>query len=238
MTWLRALERVLLPDACARCAATCRDAPFCPACLPLRLAPEPAPPPPGLDAWFAAVPYADDWAAWIQRFKFPPPGLAGVDPAAQAVARWLIEGAVDEVPARYWPDRIAAVPLHRSRLVERGFDQAACLARWAARHGRLPLATGLLARERATRRQTGLGRDERRRNVRGAFRARSEAPPRVWIIDDVATTGATLAACAAALRAAGARQVVAVCAARTPLDASDDDPLHPAPWRRSGQRSP
>ncbi len=238
MTWLRALERVLLPDACARCRGPCDGAPFCTDCLPHAHAPDPAPVPPGLDAWYAAVPYADPWTEWIPRFKFPAPGLAGLDPAAQAVARWLIECAVDGVPARDWPDRVVAVPLHPRRRAERGFDQAAALARWASRHAGLPQAPGLLLRERSTRRQTGLGREERRRNVRGAFRARSRVPLRVWLVDDVATTGATLSACASALRAAGAVQVVGVCAALTPLGASDDDPLHPAPWQRSAPRSP
>jgi predicted amidophosphoribosyltransferase len=74
----------------------------------------------------------------------------------------------------------------------------------------------LLARLRDTPSQTGLSRRARRRNVRGAFRALGPAPARVWLVDDVVTTGATLWEAARVLRRAGAREVVALCAARTP----------------------
>jgi predicted amidophosphoribosyltransferase len=70
---------------------------------------------------------------------------------------------------------------------------------------------------RDTPSQTGLDRRARARNVAGAFRVRRGAriPPRVWLVDDVVTTGATLAEAARVLRRAGARQVAAICAART-----------------------
>jgi predicted amidophosphoribosyltransferase len=74
-----------------------------------------------------------------------------------------------------------------------------------------------LARLRDTPSQTGLSRNARRRNVAGAFVARRESPARVWLIDDVVTTGSTLDAAAKALHGAGAREVVAVCLARRPL---------------------
>lgn len=238
MSWLRALERVLLPDGCARCGRETRHAPFCGSCRPGRLSPEPVAPPAGVDAWFAAAPYAAEWREWIRRFKFPAAGLAGLDPAAEAVAAWLIECAAAEVPAPFWPDRVVSVPLHEVRLVERGFDQAAWLAQRAARATKLPRAPDLLVRHRATRKQTGLSRSERHTNLQGAFRATRPSPARVWLVDDVATTGSTLRECARVLRAAGAVQVVGLCAAFTPLGESDDDPLHPAPWRRSGNRSP
>ena len=65
--------------------------------------------------------------------------------------------------------------------------------------------------------QTGLDRSARRRNVANVFRAQQRVPPRVWLVDDVTTTGATLDEAARALRRAGAREVIGVCAARTPL---------------------
>ena len=105
------------------------------------------------------------------------------------------------------------VPLHGSRRRRRGFNQAADLAR----HLGLPVVHALV-RTRATSTQTALPADERRANVASAFRpARSAARLRgttVLLIDDVRTTGATLDACATALKEAGVRRVVALTAAR------------------------
>jgi ComF family protein len=106
--------------------------------------------------------------------------------------------------------------LHASRHRERGFNQAALLAR------ALPLpCVDALARVRPTPSQTDLPADKRRRNVRGAFalsrevRRRAEVSGRcIVLVDDVATTGATLNECAKVLREAGAREVRAVTAAR------------------------
>jgi len=69
---------------------------------------------------------------------------------------------------------------------------------------------------RDTPSQTGLDRRARRRNVRGAFAPRRQVAPLVWLVDDVVTTGSTLAEAARALRRAGATHVVGVCAAYTP----------------------
>ena len=71
---------------------------------------------------------------------------------------------------------------------------------------------------RDTPSQTGLDRRARRANVRGAFRVRERRAPAsvVWLVDDVVTTGSTLAECARTLRRAGAQRVVAICIARTP----------------------
>jgi ComF family protein len=115
------------------------------------------------------------------------------------------------------PDLVVPVPLHARRLRERGFSPAAQLARACARAARVPCAPVLLARRRDTPSQTGLSRAARRRNVAGAFVARAAAPPRVWLVDDVATTGSTLSEAARALRRAGAREVLGVCLAHRPL---------------------
>jgi ComF family protein len=109
-------------------------------------------------------------------------------------------------------DCVVPVPLHRSRRRERGFNQAADLAR----HLGLP-AVLALRRVRATKTQTGLPAAQRHRNVRDAFRmssGRGLTGAIVVLVDDVCTTGATLEACATVLKRAGVREVRALTAAR------------------------
>ena len=109
-------------------------------------------------------------------------------------------------------DVAVPVPLHRSRRSARGFNQAADIAR----HLGVPVAYGL-RRVRRTASQTDLPAAQRHANVRGAFAVAPRFDPRglvVVLVDDVSTTGATLAACAAALVDAGAADVRAVTAAR------------------------
>jgi ComF family protein len=111
-------------------------------------------------------------------------------------------------------DWIVPVPLHPSRRRERGFNQARDLAR----HLGVPSCEGL-RRHRPTRSQTGLPAAQRHRNVRDAFSLRSGVSTRltgsiVVLVDDVSTTGATLDACAAVLKAVGVTEVRALTAAR------------------------
>lgn len=127
---------------------------------------------------------------------------------------------------------LVPVPLHPSRERERGFNQAEALAeglhRTLARAAGAPpprLERRLLRRTRATAPQTGLSLSARQDNVRGVFEV---TPPRelrdkaVVLVDDVMTTGATLSACAAALKRAGARRVVALTLARATPRFPDD----------------
>ena len=116
------------------------------------------------------------------------------------------------------PDVVVPVPVHGDRLLERGFKQAAFLAREAARALGLPCAHGALVRLTGGPKQTIAGREERAATVRGAFAAtRAAARLRdrsVLLVDDVITTGATSESCAAALLLAGAARVSVAAVAR------------------------
>jgi len=113
------------------------------------------------------------------------------------------------------PELAVAVPLHAARLRERGYDQAALLARSWARLAGVPFLADALERVRPTRAQARLGARARRANVTGAFRVREPAAlegRHVVLVDDVVTTGATLEAGLAALEACGARATGAAVA--------------------------
>lgn len=116
-----------------------------------------------------------------------------------------------------WPvDLVAPIPLGRRRLQERGYNQVALIAWPLAVFAGWPYDPGAVRRLRETRSQVGLSAEERRENMRDAFwaDARRVGGKRVLLVDDVATTGATLSACAQAVLAAGARDVRALTLAR------------------------
>jgi ComF family protein len=111
---------------------------------------------------------------------------------------------------------IVPLPLHPSRMRERGFDQCACIARGVSTVTGRPVDARLIRRVRFTASQTTLGHGERRENVRGAFALRphaSVAGMTILLVDDVVTTGSTMRACASVLLGAGARSVIACAVA-------------------------
>jgi ComF family protein len=109
---------------------------------------------------------------------------------------------------------IVPVPRHAARLRERGFNQSALLAQQLATHLKLPVSMQLV-RVRLTTQQANLGRAERHANLRDAFAWQgAPPPPRVLLVDDVLTTGATIGATAAAIRAADAIEVHGLALAR------------------------
>jgi ComF family protein len=112
-------------------------------------------------------------------------------------------------------DVIVPVPLHASRLRERGYNQSELLAWEVSRAIGLPVNTSALERARKTKSQMTLGAAERHQNVVAAFSCSKElARQNVLLIDDVCTTGATLDACAAAMKEKGATSVWGLTLAR------------------------
>ena len=137
----------------------------------------------------------------IHRFKYQ-----GVRVLARPLGQLMADGwAAYHIPAEV----LIPVPLHPTRLAERGYNQATLLARELGRAIGLPVQTGSLARIRATTPQVTLGATARQENVRGAFRCLDDrwVGRRVVLIDDLCTTGATLSACSTALRDIGVGSV-------------------------------
>lgn len=197
---------------CAACAETLTplEGPFCPLCgepgdgqpcLACMLQPAGA-----LDGVRSAYAYEGTARQLIRALKY-----GSVHSAADALADGIVAAAGDLLPGA----TLVPVPLHRRRQRMRGFNQAEVLARAiAARSGNA--VSCALARDRSTRTQTRFSREERARNVSGAFSALPRAAEGLsfLLVDDVYTTGATAAACAQALKAAGASRVVLLAAAK------------------------
>jgi len=186
---------------CARCALPLESsAPLCGRCIKHT--------PPWDAAW---VPFRYEWplAQLEARFKF------GGDLAAGRTLSLLWSGS--QAPHDL-PDAIVPVPLHRSRLQKRGYNQALELAKPLAKHFGVSVLFDALRRARATHAQTELTAIQRRRNVRGAFAANldGKAPEHVAVLDDVFTTGATLAECVRMLKRAGIARVDVWALARAP----------------------
>jgi predicted amidophosphoribosyltransferase len=159
----------------------------------------------GVRAW-APVAYEGPGRDLVRALKFRGALALGDEMAALAVAsapRELLRGVL--VP----------VPLHPVRLRRRGFNQAAVLAEAIARRTALPVSDCLRRRGPGPP-QVGRGRGARLAGPAGSIEPRAPAPATAVLVDDVVTTGATLAACAAALREAGAKEVAALAFARTP----------------------
>ena len=213
----RALD-LALPASCAGCgregAALCRD---CAPALDVRLEAAPGVPI-GLPADLPAPLLQLEWCApftgvtrrALHALKYDGERrLAG--PLGAALARrWARAGAGGGV--------LVPVPASPDRVRDRGYDQAALLASEAGRHLRLPVRV-VVVRTRATTAQFDLDRAGRAANLGGAFRVAPGREPQIagrWVVlvDDVVTTGATLAACAVALLDAGAAVVSGMAVAR------------------------
>lgn len=202
-----ALLALLFPDRCASCG--CFGALFCPTCQSA-LRPYPAAhPPPHIDDASVSFIYGGPLREALHSFKYSRVRRMA-DPLGDLLAAHL---RARPLPA----DALLPVPLHPRRLAERGFNQSEELARCLSRTLGLPLLTTGLTRTRDTEHQARLDACTRQTNMRDAFVWQHSAPPpaRVLLVDDVLTTGATVGACAQALRAAGTREVRAIALARS-----------------------
>lgn len=231
----RGAQRLVLPAHCLLCAQDgAGDRDLCAGCArdlvrndiscPLCALPLPAPAPacgeclrraPPFAAAFAAFVYAHPLDLLVAKLKFGRSLAAG-----RVLSELWLDAIVSRDIAR--PDLLVPVPLHPSRLRERGYNQALELARPLAQALRIPLAEKLLSRTKPTAAQTNLDAKARRKNLRGAFALDAAAaalagtPAHVALIDDVMTTGATLRECARVLERAGVARVDAWVLARAP----------------------
>jgi ComF family protein len=153
--------------------------------------------------------YEGDVRRLVHAFKF-----AGISALGKSLAAQLTQCYREhDLEA----DAVVAVPLTGSRRRGRGYNQAALMARELATEVRLPLIDPLRRRGNATPQAASATADQRRRNVLGVFQPAKDVDltgRRVLLIDDVATTGATLSACAEVLRSIGASAVVGLTLAR------------------------
>jgi ComF family protein len=207
MGLLDGLLQLLSPASCAGCEIALGPglALFCGGCEPLLELPSQGQRPPAPSS--AGFVFGGPLAEAVRRFKYQGRCELGRPLGELLAARAL--------PFAGRIDCVMPIPLHPERLRERGYNQSALLARPLSRALGVPLDVRTLVRVRPTRVQAGLPREARLQNVEGAFRARLRGPAmRVLLIDDVRTTGATLAAAAAALRASGVRQISNLALAR------------------------
>lgn len=192
--------RMLRARVCRRCGVPHeRREPLCRRCRGRLFA---------VDSIRAAFPYETPVRELLHAFKY-----RGRRDAGRALADWMA-GQFRRYPELRGARAIIAVPLHRRRLRERGFNQAELLAQAVSRTAGLPNIGGL-SRTRSTAAQWGLSRAARLANLEGAFSWQGPPPPdSVLLVDDVCTSGGTLEACGLALQAAGAREIRAFVLAR------------------------
>jgi ComF family protein len=233
---LRTLVAGVFPPTCLLCGAPgqddqdlcagCReDLPWnrhaCPRCaLPLPPAASPGLPcgaclrqPPVFDGALAPLEYAGAVPHLVTGLKFQRRMAC-----ARLLGELLSEMLSQALASRPGPlpQAILPVPLHATRLRERGFNQSLELARLPARRLGLPLATRWGLRQLATAPQSGLGARVRQANVQGAFAVRAPIPyTHLAVLDDVLTTGATLAELTRVLKAAGVARVEVWALARS-----------------------
>lgn len=216
---------MVLPQDCLLCKGPAGNDLFCPACaVELPRLPEPACPrcalpssqgdicgrcqrhPPHFDRLIALYPYSFPLNRMIQHLKYG---------HELALAAWFGQKmALACANASF--DLIIPMPLHPSRMAERGFNQAMEISRPLAHARKLPIDNRCCERTRPTTPQEGLTLRQRRRNLKGAFACnRDLSGQHILLVDDVVTTGASASECARTLHLHGASQVTVLAVART-----------------------
>lgn len=186
------LDLPVIRNGCVLCGAPVFEDPLCGACIRR---------PPRLDRTIAACLYSYPVDALIQRFKYDQKLWA-----ASPLVTCLLEKINSE--AVCLPDVLLPVPLHRRRLYLRGYNQSREICRILSRHLSIPVDEEAVHRLRHTPEQSRLTAAQRRKNVRGAFRARPGVDYRsVAIVDDVVTTAATANEITKILKQAGVERV-------------------------------
>ena len=186
---LRELPR-LPADRCSWCALPVNADGDCPVCSIEA---------PSYDYTYCPFVYTTPLAEAISAWKFH----TGLDWTG-ALARAWISAWENGTPAK--PEALLPVPAHPARLRERGYNQAALLARHWGRHLRVPVRD-VLRRTRNTPHQVGGSRDQRRANLQSAFSVQAKLPAHVALVDDVLTTGSTAEALAKLLKSWGVERV-------------------------------
>jgi ComF family protein len=204
---------MLVPPLCWGCGGVARlREPLCAGCRRLlrRLAPDPVVLS-GVPVW-APVAYSGPARDLVRALKF-----RGAVALADAMAAQIAANAPAELLGAGSPagrPALVPVPLHPRRLRRRGYNQAGLIGEALSRRTGLEVVD-CLARSGSAATQVGRDRHERRAGPAGSVSVRAPVPAHARLVDDVATTGATLAACAAALRLAGSIELAALVFART-----------------------
>lgn len=168
----------------------------------VRLAVAPAPPP-YLDGLTAGLFYEDAVATAFYRFK-----------AKEHIHLAPFFAQFMSIPPEWHGELLVPVPLHPLKEYFRTYNQSALLCQYLSSFYGIPICEPLLKRTRYTFAQKEKSREDRLKNLKGAFTAAKECKDRVIIlVDDVVTTGSTLSECARTLKKAGAKRVYGVCAA-------------------------
>ena len=179
--------------------------------------------PPSFRRCVAPLLYQDHPRLWVRRLKFHH-GLV----EARLLGTLLADAVLDEYPHQALPDVLIPVPLSLRRLASRGHNQALSLATVVGGRVQRRVIRRQVRRTRHGATQRGSSRKARHNNLIGAFASHPWQGERVAVIDDVMTTGATLEALASTLLAAGASEVHAWCATRTPGEpAANAQPSRP-----------
>ncbi len=192
--------------SCRQCAITLADGPvdslaesnvtdvLCGRCLQTS---------PYFDTSYSVFRYQGDIISMVHQFKFHQRLLY-----SRLFGQLLLDKLQQQIAQSQPPDYLLPVPLHPSRLRQRGYNQSVELAKVLARGLQVPLQTNCLVRSRKTLAQAGLGAKQRRSNIKGAFElVHSLADRHIALVDDVVTTGSTVNEIARVLKESGAKRV-------------------------------